>query len=58
MAMKLSEGDSIGMQREVTLFQTVRLLRYDVLVKQRGEHLQLIAKRPQGKAKRLRDAPD
>ena len=58
MATKLSEGDSIGMQREVTLVQTVRLLGYDVLVTSRGEHLHLIAKRPQGKAKRLRDVPD
>ena len=50
MAEKLSEGDTIAMQGEVTMVQddgsvTVRLHGYGVLITTTGEHLSLVAKK-------------
>ena len=50
MAAKLSEGDTIAMQGEVTLVHedgsvTVRLHGYSVPITTTGEHLSLVAKK-------------
>ena len=49
--LKLSEGDTIVLQGEVTLVHdddrvTVRLHGYDVPVAERVEHLNIVKKRP------------
>jgi hypothetical protein len=59
MATKLSEGDTIAMQGEVTLVYddgtvTVRLHDHDVPVTRRGKHLQLVAKRKAGECRESR----
>jgi hypothetical protein len=65
MAAKLSEGDTIAMQGEVTMVHdngtvTVRLHGYGVPITTTSEHLSLVAKKkPQPKSrKRLFDVPD
>jgi hypothetical protein len=63
MAGKLSEGDTIAMQGEVTAVHedgtvTVRLHGYSVPITTRSEHLSLVAKKNPERAKPLRDAPD
>jgi hypothetical protein len=64
-AAKLSEGDTITMQGEVTIVHddgtvTARLHGYDVPVTTRGEHLSLVAKKKSvpGRNKLLYDKPD
>ena len=54
---KLSEGDTIALQGEVTLVHdddrvTVRLHGYGVPVTVRVEHLNIVKKRPEGPASR------
>ena len=64
MAMKLSEGDTVGMAGEVSLVHedgsvTLRLRGYDLPVTTRPEFLTMIAKRPDpGRGKRLWDRSD
>ena len=64
MAAKLSEGDTIAMQGEVTMVHddgtvTVRLHGYGVPITTTGEHLSLVERRSRSRSrKRLFDAPD
>ena len=64
MALKLSEGDTVGMAGEVSLIHddgtvTLRLRGYDLSIATRPEFLTLIAKRlDPGRHKPLRDRPD
>ncbi len=62
MAARLSEGDTIAMEGEVTAVHedgtvTVRLHGYSVPITTRGENLNLVAKKKLERTK-LRDAPD
>jgi hypothetical protein len=65
MAAKLSEGDTVGLQGEVTLVHddgtvTVRVHGFGTPLTIGSEHLSLVAKRrPEpGRRKRLFDKPD
>jgi hypothetical protein len=63
MATRLSEGDTIAMEGEVWAVHedctvTVWLHGYSVPLTVRAEHLTLVAKKKQERAKPLRDAPD
>ncbi len=65
MAAKLSEGDTIAMQGEVTMVHedgkvTVRLHGFSVPITTTGEHLSLVAKRkPEPRRQKpLFDVPD
>ena len=65
MAAKLSEGDTISMQGEVTIVHddgtvTVRLHGFATPITTRGEHLSLVAKKKAepGRRKKLFDKPD
>ena len=63
MATKLSEGDTIAMQGEVTHvhsdgFVTVWLNGYSVPITTTGDYLSRVAKKTVPRKKPLRDVPD